>query len=101
MITKSIKIVIALLLFICIFKMPYGYYQFVRIAALIGFAVLAYDSYKNGQKVLSVIFVGLAILFQPVSKIILPKETWQIIDVIVGVFLLTTILIKTLKKQNS
>ena len=39
---KVIKIVLAILLFICLLDMPYGFYQVVRFVALIGFAILAY-----------------------------------------------------------
>jgi hypothetical protein len=31
-------------------EMPYGYYQLVRFAALSGFALLAYNSNKQGHK---------------------------------------------------
>jgi len=37
----AIKIILAALLFLYLANMPYGYYQFVIFAALVGFAVLA------------------------------------------------------------
>jgi hypothetical protein len=97
---KIVKIILSTLLFICLLKMPYWHYQFVRIAALSIFGVLAYDSYKNSQKGLIILFIGLAILFQPFSKIILSKEIWQIIDFVIGVFLLLSIFIKQLKNKT-
>jgi hypothetical protein len=45
-----IKIGLATLFFICLADMPYGYYQFVRFVALIGFGILAYKAYELNQK---------------------------------------------------
>ena len=91
---KIIKIVLALLLFICLADMPYGYYQLVRFAGLIGFTILAYKAYEINQRTGMIIFVGLALLFQPFFKISLGREIWNIVDVIVGVGLLLSIFIK-------
>ena len=91
---KIVKIVLALLLFICLADMPYGYYQLVRFAGLIGFSILAYKAYKRNQHTEMIIFVALALLFQPFFKISLGREIWNIVDVIVGVGLLLSIFIK-------
>jgi hypothetical protein len=45
-----IKIVLAILFFLCLADMPYGFYQFVRFAGLIGFAILAYQANQQGSK---------------------------------------------------
>jgi len=91
---KAIKIILAALLFLCLANMPYGYYQFVRFAALVGFAVLAYQANQQGRQTEMVIFAALALLFQPLFKIALGREMWNIVDVIVGVGLLISIFIK-------
>lgn len=46
---NAIKIALAILLFLCLADMPYGYYQFVRFAGLVGFAILAYQSNQQGR----------------------------------------------------
>lgn len=71
--------------------MPYGYYQFIRFAAMIGFAYLAFlaDIQNNKNEVF--IYIGLALLFQPFIKIALGRTIWNIVDVIVGFGLLLTI----------
>lgn len=74
--------------------MPYGYFQFVRFAALIGFALLAYNSNEQGQKIEVIIYVCLAILFQPLVKIALGRQLWNIIDVVVGIGLIVSIFIR-------
>jgi hypothetical protein len=36
--------------------MPYGFYQFVRFAKLIGFVILAYQAQKQGRQTEMIIF---------------------------------------------
>jgi hypothetical protein len=91
---RIIKIVLAVLFFLCLLDMPYGFYQLVRFIALIGFSVLAYQSFENENKNLTIVYIGLAILFQPLIKISLGREIWNIVDVIVGIGLIVSIFIK-------
>jgi len=91
---NAIKIVLAILFFLCLADMPYGYYQLVRFVALIGFAILAYKANEQGQKTEAIIYVCLAILFQPLIKIALGREIWNVADVIVGVGLIISIFIR-------
>ena len=74
--------------------MPYGYFQFVRFSALIGFALLAYNSNEKVQKIEVIIYVCLAVLFQPLFKIALGRQLWNVIDVIVGIGLIISIFIR-------
>jgi Family of unknown function (DUF6804) len=89
----TIKIVLSILLFLCLLDMPYGYYQFVRFVALIGFGILAYKANEQNQKTEMIIYGGLALLFQPFFKIALGRELWNFLDVIVGISLLTSLFI--------
>jgi hypothetical protein len=91
---KIIKVVLAVLFFLCLLQMPYGFYQAVRFAGLIGFAILAYQTNEKQNKTEMIIYVCLAILFQPLFKISLGREVWNIVDVIVGVSLIVSIFIK-------
>lgn len=91
---NPIKIVLAILFFLCLADMPYGYYQLVRFVALVGFAILAYKANDQGQKTEAIIYVCLAILFQPLIKIALGREIWNVADVIVGVGLIISIFIR-------
>ncbi len=91
---KIIKIILAILFFICLLKMPYGYFQFVRFIAFIGFSILAYQANETKKQIEMFVFIGLALLFQPFFKIYFGREIWNIIDVIVGIGLLVSIFIK-------
>jgi len=92
--SKVIKIIVAILLFLCLGDMPYGYYQFVRFMALIGFVILAYHSNRQGKDIEVFIFGALALLFQPFFKITLGRQLWNIIDIIVGLGLIFSIWLK-------
>jgi hypothetical protein len=97
--TNAIKIVLAILFFLCLADMPYGYYQFVRFAGLIGFAVLAYQANLQGRQSEMIIYSGLALLFQPFFKIALGRQMWNIVDVVVGIGLLISIFMKPKESQ--
>ena len=92
--TNVIKIILAILFFLCLADMPYGFYQFVRFAGLIGFAILAYQANQQGRQTEMIIYGGLALLFQPFFKIALGRQMWNIVDVVVGVGLLISIFMK-------
>ena len=92
--TDAIKIILAILFFLCLADMPYGFYQFVRFAGLLGFAILAYQAHKQGRQTEMIIYAGLALLFQPFFKIAFGRQMWNIVDVVVGIGLLISIFMK-------
>lgn len=79
--------------------MPYGYFQLVRLAGLIGFVVLAYKASQQDRKTEMIIFVGLALVFQPFFKIALGRQIWNIVDVVVALGLLISLFIKPKESQ--
>ena len=97
--TMVIKIILAVLFFICLADMPYGFYQFVRFAGLIGFAILAYQANQQGRQSEMIIYGGLALLFQPFFKIALGRQMWNVVDVVVGIGLLISIFMKRKESQ--
>ena len=72
--------------------MAYGNYQFIRFIALLGFAFLAYQAVQSNKKIEIFIYVALALLFQPIFKISLGRQLWNIVDVLVGIGLLVTVI---------
>lgn len=78
----------AIALILCLFSMPYGYYQLVRFLAMAVFAYLAFCEYKDGATDRVILFIVLAILFQPFAKIAIGRVLWNIIDVIVAGYLI-------------
>ncbi len=91
---NAIKIILAVLFFLCLADMPYGFYQFVRFVGLVGFVILAYQANLQDRQIESLIYGVLALLFQPFFKLALGREIWNIVDVVVGVGLILSMFIK-------
>lgn len=88
LVTKHHWLIMAVILLICLFDMPYGYYQLVRFVAMVVFGYSAYRYYKEQKESLMVTMITLTILFQPLLPITLGRTIWNIVDVIVAIFLL-------------
>tara|TARA_B100000787_G_scaffold169853_1_gene162568 strand:- start:209 stop:520 length:312 start_codon:yes stop_codon:yes gene_type:complete len=95
-----IKIVLTTLFVLCLLDMPYGFYQFVRFVALIGFGILAYKANEEGENTEMIIYGGLALLFQPFFKIALGRVIWNIVDMIVGIGLIASLFMNRTKSQR-
>jgi FtsH-binding integral membrane protein len=80
--------------------MSYGFYQFVRFVALIGFGILAYKANEENKNTGMIIYGGLALLFQPIFKIALGREIWNIVDVIVAIGLIASLFMYRTKSQR-
>ncbi len=98
--TNTIKVILAVLFFLCLVDMPYGFYQFVRFAALVGFAILAYQANEQKRQTEMIIYFVLALLFQPFFKVALGRELWNIVDLIVGAGLVVSLFSKPEKSQT-
>ena len=97
---KKIIIIVSILLLLCLFNMPYGYYEFVRFASSLSFAYLAYSSNQQKHNNEVIIYIALAILFQPFVKFAFGRTIWNVIDVIVAVGLLLSLIKKSNIKQE-
>jgi len=89
-----VKVALAILLFICLNNMPYGYFQMVRFVALIGFLFLANRAYQKERQNEAIIYLVLALLFQPFFKIAFGRQIWNVIDVIIGLGLILSIFLR-------
>ena len=85
-----IKLIMAVAMIICLLPMPYGYYQMVRVGSALGFSYLAYNL-KSGESNMLWVYIGLAFLFQPVIKISLGRTLWNIVDLVVGIWLILSV----------
>ncbi|MBL7778459.1 MAG: hypothetical protein JNK66_09230 [Chitinophagales bacterium] len=100
MIEKGLKLIIAALLLLCLLHLPYGYYQFVRFVATGGFVFFAFKSYDRSETNLVWVYSVLAILFQPIFKIALGRDIWNLVDVVVALLLIGSIFIHKPNKEK-
>ena len=77
-----------MLLIGCLFNVPYGYFQFIRIAGCLGFAYLAYNEFEDNKTVTGLFCIACAILLNPVFKIHFTRKVWNNIDLVIAILLL-------------
>ena len=97
---KQIYLFLAAMLLLCLAPMPYGYFMLVRFVMMVSCGWMAYQYYQRQKVVAMWVFGALAILFQPIYKLALGRVTWNIVDVIVAIFLIILFLVER-KKENS
>lgn len=82
--------VTASMLFLGAAPLPYGYYMLLRLIACGVFAFAAFIAFDRKSKALPWTYGFMALVFNPIIKIHLPKEMWAFVDVAAGVLLLAT-----------
>ena len=82
-----VKVGLIIVLMLCLLDMPYGYYQFVRISSFVGLGFLTYREYQ--EKNIGIFLIG-AILFNPIIKLNLGRQVWQIVDATFSIVLLVS-----------
>ena len=64
--------------------LPYGYYQLLRLVAVIAFGAAAFIAHEKRHDHWPYILGFSALLFNPFVKIAMPKEFWTIADPVAG-----------------
>lgn len=96
---QTIRLILAVLLFLCLADMPYGYYNFVRFVAAFAFAYFAFEYYKKEREGLAFTFGAFALLFQPFIKLALGRVMWNVVAVVVGLGLVYLTYLEFKKKD--
>jgi len=95
-----VSIICAGLLFIALLHLPIWYYRFLRVVVFIGALLVIH---RNSKEWLfwSILFVAIAILFNPILPIYLYRRSiWMPLDIIVGILFLLEGFLKKEKKQE-
>ena len=85
---KNIALLIAAaFLFVALFDgWPYGFFTLLRFVVFASSAYVAWMAAQEGREGWSWAFGAVAVLFNPFIIIYLERETWVVIDALVGVF---------------
>jgi len=62
--------------------LPYSYYQFLRLVVFLSSLIIAYGFYQSKHPAWTIIYGAIAFLFNPISPIYMPKQSWVAIDFI-------------------
>jgi hypothetical protein len=84
---KTYIFIVCALLLIAVAPMPYGYYQFMRIAITLVSSMTAFELYNKNKSLLLVVFVSVIIIYNPIIPIHLNKVIWIPINLLTAVFL--------------
>ena len=87
----AIKAVVAILLLVCLFNVPRGYFQFVRFSVFVFCIWLAYTEYFKGIYATAIPALLCAVLFNPIIRFYIPKRNWLLIDTALAICLVAWI----------
>lgn len=90
----KIKLLLLVLFLICFLDMPYGYFQLVRFLGMIGFGYLAFKEYEVNNNNMMIFYACSSVLINPICKITLGREIWNIVDFIWIIVIIGTLITK-------
>lgn len=95
------SLVLVVVLLLCLCPMPYGFYTIVRLAtAVIGICWAV--KFYNEQSISKAIVAGaIAVLFQPLVKIVWDRLTWNVVDIVVAVLIVIIVFSNHTKNQKN
>jgi len=88
---KYFIILSIIMLFGTIAEWPYGYYTFLRWITCISSILVAFQAFEKNIDWAKVVFVIIAILFNPLAPIYLSRSIWIPIDIITAILLIFVI----------
>jgi len=79
---------------------PYVYYQFLRVVICVIGSVIAWKLYESKSTAWSLVFGGIALLFNPIYPFYLDRSTWVVIDLISAGFFIWVSFLKFFKNSS-
>ena len=82
-----LPLIIAVILFISIAELPYGFYTVMRIIVPLLSAIYLFFSYmlKDKFDLMLIPNILIVVLWNPIIPVYIDKETWVVIDAIAGI----------------
>jgi hypothetical protein len=75
----------AAMLIVALGQHPYGYYTFLRWSVTVAALVVAWVAWNSTAQWATWLFVGIAILFNPLAPVYLTRDQWRPIDIVAAV----------------
>lgn len=80
------SVISAVMLVIALGNQQYGFYDLLRIVVCFTGGLTAYVAFQYKSYFISTISVVVAMLFNPIIKVTLERETWNSIDIAVSLY---------------
>jgi len=88
---KYFTILTVFMLFGAIAEWPYGYYILLRWITCITSILISFQAFEKNIDWAKVVFIVIAILFNPLAPIYLSRSTWIPIDIITAILFMFAI----------
>jgi len=88
---KYFIILSIIMLFGAIAEWPYGYYTLLRWITCIASILVAFQAFEKNIDWAKVVFIVIAILFNPLAPIYLSRSTWVPLDIITAILFIFAI----------
>ncbi|MDU2243571.1 MAG: DUF6804 family protein [Paenibacillus sp.] len=98
----GLRIITATLLLIGVGSLPYSYYEFLRIIVFACGIISAVIEFKKKKPIKYLFwgYVSMSVLFNPLIPIYMNKINWIIFDVVVGIFLIFSVVLNVEKPNE-
>jgi hypothetical protein len=88
------------LLFVATSQQSMPFYKFLRPIVFIASIYFAYESFRTGQRKWTIAYGVIALVFNPIMKVYLNKEVWQIIDVVTALAIFISLFASKQQRSN-
>jgi hypothetical protein len=84
----------AILLVVALGDHPYGYFTFLRWSVSVAAIVVAWVAWSSRTQPATWLFVGIAILFNPIAPVYMSRDNWSAIDIVAAVCFLASLALR-------
>ena len=88
---KYLIILSVFMLFGAVAEWPYGYYIFLRWITCIASILVIFQAFGKSIDWAKVVFIIIAILFNPIAPIYLSRSTWIPLDIVIAIVFIFSI----------
>jgi len=88
---KYLIILSVFMLFGAVAEWPYGYYIFLRWITCIASILVIFQAFEKSIDWAKVVFIIIAILFNPIAPIYLSRSTWIPLDIVIAIVFIFSI----------
>jgi len=79
------KIIPIIMLFGALGQWPYGYFVLLRWVVTAGAIIVVINAFDKNIDWAKIVFIFIAILFNPIAPVHLSREIWSHIDIVAGI----------------
>jgi len=87
----AVKVISGIMLLIALVRLPYGYYIALRWIVAVFSAISAFDALNKRKSGWVWVFIGIAIMYNPIVPVHLTKAIWSPINILTAIIFFASI----------